>query len=464
MGVFQSKAEEDEKRITVLEKELKEAREKAEAADAAYEEVSKKLVQCDADLEKAEERADTGETKILELEEELRVVDNNLKSLEVAEEKANQRERMVYKDETGKFIHVSGDSRMRNFFLPPFCEVVAQEWSTDLKKEHKKFAKVWKFDVRPSYMKYEFNCRTIDDVMEMIQHTADAPGDVCTHARSMIIQAVSNITLMEFLESFNDIIRRGAGVAMSNPAEATRRWKQAEQSFEEKRALLAERSREHSSLDRETASLETRNEVDSALERAQQERDAAEKHLQAMELRAHTVPDTFYNERGIELLSVEVLQFNCSNPETDKTLQAIIKETADRLKKKECQKGENEVAISKLEGEIEQEKLNKKLLEIKKSHLKMEYRIGGEAGYHKVAAFVGGLSGQGADDIALEPAQAIEMYQMLRKLDSVRLLADSDSSLYVTPDDVNLTVGSLYPVPKLPKLTSPKSPRAAAAV
>merc|ERR1719477_479255 len=55
-------------------KELKEARDKAEAADATYEEVSKKLVQCDSDLEKAEERADVGETKILELEEELRVV------------------------------------------------------------------------------------------------------------------------------------------------------------------------------------------------------------------------------------------------------------------------------------------------------------------------------------------------------------------------------------------------------
>merc|ERR1711971_936460 len=49
--VFQSKADEDDKRIT--------------------------------GLEKAEERADVGETKILELEEELRVVANNLKSLEV---------------------------------------------------------------------------------------------------------------------------------------------------------------------------------------------------------------------------------------------------------------------------------------------------------------------------------------------------------------------------------------------
>jgi len=96
--VFQSKADEDEKRITGLEKELKEAREKAEAADAHYDEVAKKLATCESELEKAEERADVGETKILELEEELRVVANNLKSLEVAEEKANQREK-TYKEQ-----------------------------------------------------------------------------------------------------------------------------------------------------------------------------------------------------------------------------------------------------------------------------------------------------------------------------------------------------------------------------
>merc|ERR1712215_384391 len=96
--VFQNKAEEDDKRIAALEKDLKDARDKAEAADAQYEEVAKKLAQCDSDLEKAEERADVGETKILELEEELRVVANNLKSLEVAEEKANQREKS-YKEQ-----------------------------------------------------------------------------------------------------------------------------------------------------------------------------------------------------------------------------------------------------------------------------------------------------------------------------------------------------------------------------
>ena len=41
------------------------------------------------DLERAEERAQTGESKIAELEEELKVVSNNVKSLEVSEEKVS---------------------------------------------------------------------------------------------------------------------------------------------------------------------------------------------------------------------------------------------------------------------------------------------------------------------------------------------------------------------------------------
>merc|ERR1712105_394109 len=70
----------------------------AEAADASYEEVAKKLAQCESELDKAEERAEVGETKIVDLEEELKVVATNLKSLEVAEEKANQREK-TYKEQ-----------------------------------------------------------------------------------------------------------------------------------------------------------------------------------------------------------------------------------------------------------------------------------------------------------------------------------------------------------------------------
>jgi len=56
-------------------------------ADKKYDDIAKKLQMVESDLDRAEERADTGETKIIELEEELRVVGNNLKSLEVSEER-----------------------------------------------------------------------------------------------------------------------------------------------------------------------------------------------------------------------------------------------------------------------------------------------------------------------------------------------------------------------------------------
>merc|ERR1719270_2769598 len=86
--VLESRAIQDEDRMAKLEEELKSARNQAEDADKKYDEVQKKLGQTETDLERAEERAEVGEIKIVELG----VVANNLKSLEVSEEKANQRE------------------------------------------------------------------------------------------------------------------------------------------------------------------------------------------------------------------------------------------------------------------------------------------------------------------------------------------------------------------------------------
>ncbi|CAG0882724.1 unnamed protein product [Darwinula stevensoni] len=96
--VLENRSLSDEERMDALENQLKEARFMAEEADRKYDEVARKLAMVEADLERAEERAETGESKIVELEEELRVVGNNLKSLEVSEEKANQREE-AYKEQ-----------------------------------------------------------------------------------------------------------------------------------------------------------------------------------------------------------------------------------------------------------------------------------------------------------------------------------------------------------------------------
>ena len=63
-----------------------------EESDIKYDEVARKLAMVEGDQKRAEERANAGENKIVDLEEELRVIGENLKALEVAEEKAQQRE------------------------------------------------------------------------------------------------------------------------------------------------------------------------------------------------------------------------------------------------------------------------------------------------------------------------------------------------------------------------------------
>merc|ERR1711918_51126 len=48
----------------------------------------------------------------------------------------------------------------------------------------------------------------------------------------------------------------------------------------------------------------------------------------------------------------------------------------------------------------------------------------------------------------VETQKALEIYTMLRKLDSVRLMSQGNAGLYVTPQDVNLTVGQLFLQPR----------------
>ena len=62
--VLESKAGQDEERMSKLEEELKDARSHAETADREYDEVHRRLQQVEADLERAEERAEVGEIKV----------------------------------------------------------------------------------------------------------------------------------------------------------------------------------------------------------------------------------------------------------------------------------------------------------------------------------------------------------------------------------------------------------------
>uniref|UniRef100_A0A1I8I8G6 WD_REPEATS_REGION domain-containing protein n=1 Tax=Macrostomum lignano TaxID=282301 RepID=A0A1I8I8G6_9PLAT len=94
--VLENRSIADDERINTLEEQLKEAKYIAEDADRKYDEAARKLAITRATLSGPSRvlRAPRGDeaAKILELEEELRVVGSNMKSLEISEQEAAQRE------------------------------------------------------------------------------------------------------------------------------------------------------------------------------------------------------------------------------------------------------------------------------------------------------------------------------------------------------------------------------------
>merc|ERR1712002_903575 len=81
-------------KLGIVSLQLEEKEKELAATELEMNALNRRVSGLEEDLEKTE----VGETKIVDLEEELRVVANNLKSLEVAEEKANQREK-TYKEQ-----------------------------------------------------------------------------------------------------------------------------------------------------------------------------------------------------------------------------------------------------------------------------------------------------------------------------------------------------------------------------
>ena len=147
----------------------------------------------------------------------------------------------IVRDNAGAYSFHSGNGTGGGdgtaFFLPPHCELVTMYWSSgtsaeDAKNHVVRNAKqvaykvpVQKIDLRPQYAFFEYKVRTsdnvelllegtifwsVEDVPRMIQRTSDPKGDVWYHARSALIQAVSSVTLEQFMASFNTIVARAA--------------------------------------------------------------------------------------------------------------------------------------------------------------------------------------------------------------------------------------------------------------
>lgn len=130
-------------------------------------------------------------------------------------------ETVIIKDKNGKYIIKKGENSERAFFLEPYSKLITLRWSSGIHKDQRNLI-ITHLDSRPKFMWYELEARTQDnveliigitffwqilEVEKMMKATDDAPGDICSHARSVIIQAISQVTLEKLLASFNEIIK-----------------------------------------------------------------------------------------------------------------------------------------------------------------------------------------------------------------------------------------------------------------
>jgi regulator of protease activity HflC (stomatin/prohibitin superfamily) len=299
-------------------------------------------------------------------------------------------EAVVVRDPVGELIVHSGGANGGHgtaFFLPPYSSLLTQEWSdysrfsTDGSVQEADKLKVTKIDLRANKMLFQYEVRTSDnvklvlegtvfwqvkDIAKMINSTPDPESDVWHHARSSLIQAVSNSTLAEFMSNFNSIIKQA--------------WNR------ESRA-------------------------------------------------------TFYEDRGVELQSMELTRFDCADEKTAMILQEIIQETTNRINRLTAQESENEVRAAKMTMDIQLERQRTELIQTQSDNEGLQARMQGEAEGMRLmtgaSTFIGGLN-----ESIPNVDSRVDLYKLHEELKSRNLdtkhLSSGSAQLFLTPADMKL--------------------------
>merc|ERR1712226_1000725 len=127
--------------------------------------------------------------------------------------------------------------------------------------------------------------------------------------------------------------------------------------------------------------------------------------------------DEFYNERGVELKSMELTKFDCVDQETSKILQQIIQETTNRINQLQAQESENEVRAAKLRADIKLENQRKELIQAQSENARLEAEMNGQSDGTKLmqraSTFIGGLK-----DALPDVASRLDLYKTHEQLTS----------------------------------------------
>lgn len=287
-------------------------------------------------------------------------------------------EALITKDKDGQLHFHYGDAKKNKndeptaFFLPPHEEVNPLWWSSGLRRERRDL-RIEVFDCRAQYMWFEFDTRTSDNVELILEVTMF--WQVLDLPK--MVSATGNLPGDIFNQARSQFIKHVARVTLK----------------------------------------------------------AFMEQLHTISNRIHEEDLAFYDSRGVQIFSLEVTRYKCAEHRTSEVLQQIIEETTNRLNRLSQAESENEVKLFRMQGQIEQEKLNGELLEIQQKHLQSDARVAGAAEAERVSAFVDGLE---KEVPSLE--DRINMWQVLRKKDALSVVSEGGGSLYYTPQDVNLSI------------------------
>lgn len=155
--------------------------------------------------------------------------------------------------------------------------------------------------------------------------------------------------------------------------------------------------------------------------------------------------DGFYSSRGVEVHSMEVTKYDCTDEETAATLQEIIEETTNRINRLQAQRSENDVKSAKLVADIKLEKERTVLIETQAKNERLVASREGEAEGVQLAkaatTFLDGLNSS-LPDID----QRVELYKLHKKLENqnerTKHMASGKATLFLTPDDLNLALNT----------------------
>merc|ERR550514_1077505 len=163
-------------------------------------------------------------------------------------------------------------------------------------------------------------------------------------------------------------------------------------------------------------------------------------------MRATSMDDPFYKDRGVAVHNLEVTRYECVDAKTSGVLQEIIQETTNRINRLQHQQSENDVLREQMSGEIELEKQRRELIQAKADNERMEAVIQGEGEGLRLAKNVGTflelLSG-GLPDAAQRVALLKFFEEQQSSTKRAEYLASGTASLFLTPEDMKLKLNMM---------------------